>query len=205
MLALVNVVIIFIVSRASDLVLLVKKLLGVSGWFLECWGGCSTLRYLKWWWDQADLLRWPARLSLVQRRPHRHTNVHLPAPEFHPPDHHRNWEVRRNVLFRSAKWFLAAYVRDVWSRLPALKDAVTSTFGTILKIDSTKVCRTCRVCVQTRQCGRPTWAMSEKSSFPSWQSESAIALQPMADGLVNRYSRASKPCPLVLFPNRGCC
>jgi len=33
-------------------------------------------------------------------------------------------------------------VRDVWSRLPELKAAITSTGGSILKIDSTKkVCR----------------------------------------------------------------
>ena len=39
-LTLVIVVIVFIVSRASDLVRLVKKLLGVGGW---CSGGYSTL------------------------------------------------------------------------------------------------------------------------------------------------------------------
>ena len=32
-------------------------------------------------------------------------------------------------------------MRDVWSRLPTLKAAVTPTFGEILKIDSKKVCR----------------------------------------------------------------
>ena len=37
MLALVTVVIVFIVSRASDLVLLVKRLLGVSGWLSDVW------------------------------------------------------------------------------------------------------------------------------------------------------------------------
>ena len=37
MLALIIVVIVFIVSRAPDLVLLVKKLLGVSGWYSDVW------------------------------------------------------------------------------------------------------------------------------------------------------------------------
>jgi hypothetical protein len=36
------------------------------------------------------------------------------------------------------KWFLVTYVRDVWSRLPALKSRINSVYGTILKIDSTK-------------------------------------------------------------------
>ena len=36
------------------------------------------------------------------------------------------------------KWFLATYVRDVWSRLLILKSSATSIYGSILKIDSTK-------------------------------------------------------------------
>ena len=37
--------------------------------------------------------------------------------------------------FPGPKWLLAVYIRDVWSRLRA---AVTSVFGSILKVDSTK-------------------------------------------------------------------
>ena len=62
------------------------------------------------------------------------SNLGMSVTSFQPPP--------QLEMFRSAKWFLAAYVRDVWSRLPTLKAAVTSTFGEILKIDSTKkVCR----------------------------------------------------------------
>ncbi|EFX65479.1 hypothetical protein DAPPUDRAFT_333147 [Daphnia pulex] len=39
---------------------------------------------------------------------------------------------------QTQKWFLAAYVRDVWSRLETLKGSATSIYGSILKIDSTK-------------------------------------------------------------------
>ena len=35
-------------------------------------------------------------------------------------------------------WFLAVYVRDVMSRLDEVKANITSTFGSILKMDSTK-------------------------------------------------------------------
>ena len=41
----------------------------------------------------------------------------------------------------SPAWFLTMYVRDVWRRLPVIKAAATSTFGAILKIDSTKQVR----------------------------------------------------------------
>ena len=47
--------------------------------------------------------------------------------------------------FPVPKWFLAVYIRDVWSRLPELRAAVTSVFGSILKVDSTK-----KVCVFNR-------------------------------------------------------
>ena len=36
------------------------------------------------------------------------------------------------------KWFLAAYARDVFSRLPSLKASITSVFGDVIKTDSTK-------------------------------------------------------------------
>ena len=35
-------------------------------------------------------------------------------------------------------WFLSVYVRDVLSRLDEVKAKITSTFGSILKMDSTK-------------------------------------------------------------------
>ena len=35
-------------------------------------------------------------------------------------------------------WFLAVYVRDVLSRLDEVKAKITSTFGSVIKMDSTK-------------------------------------------------------------------
>ena len=40
--------------------------------------------------------------------------------------------------FPGPKWLLAVYIRDVWSHLSELRAAVTSVFGSILKVDSTK-------------------------------------------------------------------
>ena len=47
-------------------------------------------------------------------------------------------EAAPSPRFPGPKWFLAVYIRDVWSRLPGLRAAVTSVFGSILKVDSTK-------------------------------------------------------------------
>lgn len=36
------------------------------------------------------------------------------------------------------KWLLSVYARDVLSRLPEVKAKITSVFGSVLKMDSTK-------------------------------------------------------------------
>ncbi|XP_071827729.1 uncharacterized protein [Apostichopus japonicus] len=38
----------------------------------------------------------------------------------------------------AAPWFLAVFVRDVMTRLDEVKAKITSTYGTVLKLDSTK-------------------------------------------------------------------
>ena len=53
-----------------------------------------------------------------------------PDIEDAPADHFR-------VLSRT-QWFIAAYTRDVWTRLNSSKAETTGVFGEILKIDSTK-------------------------------------------------------------------
>ena len=37
-----------------------------------------------------------------------------------------------------SRWFISAYVRDVWSRLDGIRAQITSVFGDVLKFDSTK-------------------------------------------------------------------
>ena len=54
--------------------------------------------------------------------------LHLPSPPPIPP---------MQPVPRPA-WFLAVYVRDVVGRLEETKAQITSLFGTILKMDSTK-------------------------------------------------------------------
>ena len=128
------------------------------------------------------------------------SNLGMSVTTFQPPP--------QLEMFRSAKWFLAAYVRDVWSRLRTLKAAVTSTFGEILKIDSTKkVCRK----LQGASVNMAAWATNvgnergEVLITVLTESESAIGLQRMASGLVDRYCRSGKPRPLVLYTDRDCC
>jgi hypothetical protein len=110
--------------------------------------------------------------------------------------------------FPTAKWFLAAYVRNVWTRLPALLAALTSTYGRILKIDSTKkVCRK----LQGKAADTASWATSvgnergEVLLTVLTSSEGAPALKPLADGLVRRYREAKQQPPILLYTDRDCC
>ena len=110
--------------------------------------------------------------------------------------------------FPTAKWFLAAYVRDVWTRSPALLAALTSTYGRILKIDSTKkVCRK----LQGKAADTASWATSvgnergEVLLTVLTSSEGAPALKPLADGLVRRYREAKQQPPILLYTDRDCC
>ena len=110
--------------------------------------------------------------------------------------------------FPTPKWFLAVYVRDVWSRLPSLLAQVTSTFGAVLKVDSTK-----KVVKKLQGAAADTanWATSvgnERGEIVMsvlTTSESAPSLKPLADGLVQRYRNAGVLPPKVIYTDRDCC
>ena len=55
------------------------------------------------------------------------------------------------ICLNSYRWFLAAYVCNVWERLPQLLAAATSVYGSVLKIDSTK-----KICIKKLQAGTAT-------------------------------------------------
>ncbi len=110
--------------------------------------------------------------------------------------------------FPTAWWFLSVYVRDVWSRLSSLLAALTSTYGRILKIDSTKkVCRK----LQGKAANTASWATSignERGEIVITVltlSEGAPALKPLADDLVRRYREAGQDPPILLYTDRDCC
>ena len=103
---------------------------------------------------------------------------------------------------------MAAYVREVWSRLPALLAAATSVYGSILKIDSTKkICKK----LQGASANTASWATNisnEKGEVlisVLTESEGEEALKPMVDGLMHRYQKAAVQPPTLLYTDRDCC
>ena len=79
---------------------------------------------------------------------------------------------------------MSVYLKDVWARLPELMAQITSTFGSILKIDSTKkVVKK----LQGKAAGSASWATNignEKGDIVMsvlTEAESFSALRRMAD------------------------
>jgi hypothetical protein len=106
------------------------------------------------------------------------------------------------------RWFLAAYIREVWSRLPALLAASTSIYGSILKIDGTKkICRK----LQGAAAKTASWATNVGNERGEvlisilTASEGVEALQPFATGLMRRYQLAGVDPPVLLYTDRDCC
>lgn len=110
--------------------------------------------------------------------------------------------------YNKCRWFLAAYVREVWSRLPALLATCTSIFGSILKIDGTKkICKK----LQGAAANTASWATNVGNERGEvlisilTASEGEEALRPMATGLMRRYQKAAIEPPTLLYTDRDCC
>ncbi|XP_064391951.1 uncharacterized protein LOC135339658 isoform X4 [Halichondria panicea] len=110
--------------------------------------------------------------------------------------------------FPSREWFLAVYTRDVWNRLPLLLAAATSTYGSILKIDSTKKIAKKLQGAETDTANWATNVGNERGEVLVsilTDSESNESLARMANGLMGRYELAHISTPNVLYTNRDCC
>ncbi|XP_058490578.1 uncharacterized protein LOC131462991 [Solea solea] len=105
------------------------------------------------------------------------------------------------------RWLMQVYAQDVLSRLDEVKASITSLFGQVLKMDSTK-----KIVRKLAREARSTaaWAtnignehghviMSVLTASEGW------GLMKMAEGLVRRYKDAEVPPPEILYVDRDCC
>ena len=111
-------------------------------------------------------------------------------------------------MLPQAQWFISAYARDVWSRLDVCRADITSVFGEILKIDSTKKILKKLAGVSR---GTATWVTNVGNEYGAilqcvlTSSESNDGLETMAEGLMQRYKDANVPPPVVLYTDNKCC
>ncbi|KAJ8370901.1 hypothetical protein SKAU_G00109290 [Synaphobranchus kaupii] len=104
-------------------------------------------------------------------------------------------------------WLLNVYCYDVLSRLDEVKARVTSTFGSILKMDSTK-----KVTKKLAGFAADTaaWATNVGNEFGQvlisvLTSAEGEGLLPMAAGLMQRYRIAGVAPPQLMYVSRDCC
>ena len=85
---------------------------------------------------------------------------------------------------------MSVYARDILSRLPQLLATCTPVFGSVLKIDSTKVCKK----LQGTAAGNTSWRTNvgnergEVLVSVLTESEGLEGLRPMATGLIRRFA-----------------
>ncbi|CAM4568842.1 unnamed protein product [Leuciscus chuanchicus] len=105
------------------------------------------------------------------------------------------------------KWLLAVYARDVLGRLDEVKAKITSVFGCVLKMDSTK-----KVTKKLAGAASGTAAWCTNVGNEHGQVLVSVltaaeghALDPMAAGLMKRYREAGEASPKVMYVDRDCC
>uniref|UniRef100_A0AAV2MP77 DUF6729 domain-containing protein n=1 Tax=Knipowitschia caucasica TaxID=637954 RepID=A0AAV2MP77_KNICA len=105
------------------------------------------------------------------------------------------------------KWLLSVYARDVLSRLPEVKAKITSVFGSVLKMDSTKK-------VTKKLAGAAANTAGWCSNVGNEHGQVLVSvltaaeghgLWPMAAGLMKRYREAGVAPPAIMYVDRDCC
>ncbi|XP_038588681.1 uncharacterized protein LOC119913343 isoform X2 [Micropterus salmoides] len=107
----------------------------------------------------------------------------------------------------TSRWLLSVYSRDILSRLDHIKASITSTFGSILKMNSTEKItkklaghgRGTALCVTSigNEVGQVLTSVLSVQEGPG--------LDKMVSGVMERYSRACVPPPVLLYVDCGCC
>ncbi|XP_068569967.1 uncharacterized protein [Cebidichthys violaceus] len=113
----------------------------------------------------------------------------------------------KHIDVPTSRWLLSVYGMDILTRLDHIKASITSTFGSILKMDSTK-----KITKKLAGHGRGTaqWVTS------IWNEVGQILISvltvqegpgpnAMVSGVMERYRQADVPPPVLLYVDCGCC
>ncbi|XP_068581262.1 uncharacterized protein [Cebidichthys violaceus] len=110
-------------------------------------------------------------------------------------------------LVPSRQWILSAFATDSFARLEEMSAKVTSVFGSVLKMDSTKK-------ITRKLSGHAAGTIQWVTNVGNEHGEvlmsvltvaEGYSLQQMTSGLVRRYQQAKEEPPLVLYVDRDCC
>ena len=105
------------------------------------------------------------------------------------------------------KWLLTVYALDIMARMDYVKASITSVYGRILKMDSTKkIVRK----LAGGSAGTASWATNVGNEngqvlMSVMTVNEGTGLENMANGSMRRYSLAGVSPPEVLYVDRDCC
>ncbi|KAK1904688.1 putative surface protein bspA-like [Dissostichus eleginoides] len=107
----------------------------------------------------------------------------------------------------SCKWLLSVYSQDILTRLEEIKARITSTYGSILKMDSTR--KITKKLAGTAK-GTALWLTSVGNEngqilISVLTAQEGAGLDMMAANLVRRYQQAGVGPPVLLYVDCGCC
>ncbi|XP_035985547.1 uncharacterized protein LOC118559003 [Fundulus heteroclitus] len=116
-------------------------------------------------------------------------------------------EPPKPVALPSYKWLSVVYSQDILYRLEDIKASITSTYGSILKLDSTRKI-TKKLSGPAK--GTAQWLTSVGNEMGQVLISVLTAgegpgLDLMAGGLVDRYEAAGVDPPVALYVDCGCC
>ncbi|XP_060774463.1 uncharacterized protein LOC132884641 [Neoarius graeffei] len=105
------------------------------------------------------------------------------------------------------KWLLAVFARDVLGRLNEVKAKITNTFGSVLKMDSTKKITKK---LSGAAAGTAAWCTNVGNEYGQvltsvLTASEGHALDGMATGLMKRYREAGVAPPDIMYVDRDCC
>ncbi|XP_057189356.1 uncharacterized protein LOC130554003 [Triplophysa rosa] len=105
------------------------------------------------------------------------------------------------------RWLMQVYALDVLQRLDEIKASITSQFGRVLKLYSTKIV-SCKLAGHSA--GTSTWVTNVGNEYGQvimsvLTASEGFGLAPMAAGIIKRYRDAGVPPPELLYVDRDCC
>ncbi|XP_071963285.1 uncharacterized protein [Antedon mediterranea] len=116
-------------------------------------------------------------------------------------------QVSEMIPVPSVKWFLTIYSNDVMRRIDELKASITSTFGRVLKIDSTK-----KIVKKLAgyASGTAAWATNVGNEHGQvlisvLTAAEGCGVEKMIQGIIDRYASAGVPPAEILYVDRDCC
>ncbi|KAI3352043.1 hypothetical protein L3Q82_020858, partial [Scortum barcoo] len=111
------------------------------------------------------------------------------------------------VAVPTNRWLMTVYAKDIMSRMDHIKARITSVFGSVLKMVSTK-----KITKKLSGAAKGTalWLTSVSNELGQilisvLTAQEGPGLDDMVADLIRRYSQAGMPPPKLLYVDTGCC